>query len=313
MIQTSPSAEDCISRLLYVSGCPRSGTTVVGNLIGSAAAVEYAYEPALLHTLIPLVGPMERAGQAEAWKSLFETYCYEELLLGLLAGRGFNLNRNDDSYAANYYTEEEIEARLSRGFRKHELDEIAVHHQLAIKTPGVLPDLVRVAELYPEMHLIVVVRRPNDVLGSLLTRSWFDISPATRGIYLWPYREHRSVRIPHCISEELDDWWVNPSTTDLERAATYLVTQWSACEAARDASFVDYDALVANPESETVKNFERLGLEAGEKTSTIVSRLRPRSSLYPDLLVELDARLRDQLTDMAESMRRHAAHRTQEI
>lgn len=313
MIQTSPSAQACISRLLYVSGCPRSGTTVVGNLIGSASDVEYAYEPALLHTLLPLVGPMQSAGQADAWKALFETYCYEELLLGLLAGRAFNLNPNDDSYAGNYYTNGEIEARLSRGFRKHELDDIASGHRLAIKTPGVLPDLVRVADLYPEMRLLVVVREPNDVLGSLLSRRWFDISPTSSGIYLWPYREHRSVKIPRCIPRELDEWWVSPDTTDLDRAATYLLTQWRACETARVTAFIDYDALVASPDAQAAHLFGRIGVDRGEKTTAVLSQLRPRPSPYPDLLAELAPKLRDELVETGNNMRRQAAHREREV
>jgi len=312
MIQTSPSAKQSISRLLYVSGCPRSGTTVVGNLIGSASGVEYAYEPALLHTLLPLLDPMTRAGQSEAWKLLFETYCYEELLLGLLAGRSFNLNRHDDSYAGNYYMDEEIESRLSRGFRKHELDEIALGRRLTIKTPGVLPDLVRVAALYPTMQLVVVVRRPNDVLGSLLSRRWFDISPEARGIYLWPYREHRSVRIPHCISEELHDWWISPSTADVERAATYLLIQWKACRDARRVCYVDYDMLVSDPDTEVARLFGRLGIDAGKKTSAVASRLRPRSSAYPDFLAKLPPQLGGELIETAETMRREAGNREQE-
>jgi len=274
--------------------------------------VEYAYEPALLHTLLALLDPMFRSGQGEAWKSLFETYCYEELLLGLLAGRGFNLNRNDDSYAGNYYTTEEIEARLSRGFRKYELDEIAVGRRLAIKTPGVLPDLVRVAACYPEMQLVVVVRRANDVLGSLLSRRWFDISPETEGIYLWPYREHRSVKIPHCISEDLHDWWVSAGTADVERAATYLLTQWKACRGVRGILFVDYDDLVSDPSTKAALLFECLGIDAGEKTAAVVSQLRPRSTPYPDLLSELPPRLRDELVETAETMCDKAKHREQE-
>ena len=166
---------------------------------------------------------------------------------------------------------------------------------------------MEVAALYPTMRLVVLVRDPNDVLGSLLSRQWFDVSPATQEVYLWPFREHRTVKIPACISDELHEWWVSQSTTDAERAATYLLTQWGACDGAQGCSVVDYDRLVSDPPAQTKDVFTRLGLEASPKTSEIVARITPRATRYPDIMGALPKELRIRLLETAEAMQRLAA------
>ena len=292
MRQTSSNARGTVERMIYLSGCPRSGTTLVGNLIGSARGAEYDYEPATLHSLLSVLPDLRAAGQLDTWRLLFETYCHEELLLGNLAGRNFNLNPHDDSWVGHYRPLEEIAARQAKGWRKYELDALAAERTLVVKTPGVLPELAQVARLYPTLRLGVLLREPNDVLGSLLSRKWFDLSP---------YREVRGAKVPVCIPPELDRWWLD--AREVERAARYLLVQMTAALGVERAVVIDYDALVRAPEAEVEPLLHAFGLVPTPKTAEVAAGIAPRPSRYPDLVGQLPEPMQREIAETTDALR----------
>ena len=43
---------EVIGKSILIGGCGRSGTTILGKLIGSLEGIEYYFEPAFLHKFI---------------------------------------------------------------------------------------------------------------------------------------------------------------------------------------------------------------------------------------------------------------------
>ncbi len=60
---------------IWITGCARSGTTILGKILSSLKGVEYAYEPEALLGLLPLVHNIEK----KYWNHIFESYLIEDL------------------------------------------------------------------------------------------------------------------------------------------------------------------------------------------------------------------------------------------
>src|SRR5262249_27993660 len=110
----------------------------------------------------------------EQWKLLLESFVFEELLLQALAGRRLNLNKNDNSCVYHSRPPEEIAERLARTHRHHELFPRAMKYRLAFKMPETVPQLDRLRRYYPKMTFLVMLRRPESVIASLMERGWYS-------------------------------------------------------------------------------------------------------------------------------------------
>ena len=144
---------------ILVSGLPRSGSTLLGNILGSGKNVEYFFEPPLSSAMFNVIDQMDE----KIFRIFFDNYMQNELLSPALAGRGLNFNSNDDSYIYNYKTKEEIEARMSKSWRASELRDLTINHSIAFKTPGVSSQLIQLMKYYPEWNLVIIFRKYEDI------------------------------------------------------------------------------------------------------------------------------------------------------
>ena len=55
-IHINSQAFESINESILISGCGRSGTTIVGKLLHSFDNVDYFFEPPLTYTILPLLG-----------------------------------------------------------------------------------------------------------------------------------------------------------------------------------------------------------------------------------------------------------------
>ena len=117
----SKKAKDKCDNVIIISGCARSGTTILGKIISSFKNIEYSFEPPTIASLLALISTLPK----KEWKFLYETYLYEELLLNSLAGRGINCNRADDSSIYKVKSEKIINDRLKNSLRKKDAEKIA--------------------------------------------------------------------------------------------------------------------------------------------------------------------------------------------
>ena len=82
------------SKIIWLTGCARSGTTIIGNILGSMNGVEYFFEPDSLKSIFFIKNKMD----IKSWSLLFETYLYRDLINNSLNNRKVNLNKKEDSY-----------------------------------------------------------------------------------------------------------------------------------------------------------------------------------------------------------------------
>ncbi len=253
---------------ILITGLPRTGTTFFGNFLGSAQNVEYFFEPPMMPLLLNCINSVDRA----KWIQLFEGYCLDELLSQSIAGRRLNFNRGDDSFVYKFKDREEIEDRLKKSFRSSELESIIDSYTFAFKTPGVTEAISQLQELYPEWQVVVVFRKYEDVLASIVTKGWFDDSSPHQ---IKPSEKIGTSLVPLNVDEKWKTAW--PELSVIERSIVYMNTQLVGTRKIKNPIRLNYDEFVSDPEV-LLTCFERLNMEPTQETNELIASIRTREN-----------------------------------
>jgi hypothetical protein len=151
-------------RIILLTGAMRSGTSVLGKIIGSLQDVEFFYEPMIFVKL--LMNP--------ACSEMFDDYIYSDLIMPALAGRNLNLNRNDDSSIFNYKSENFIADRMARSWSADEIHSAYSGVGCLIKYPSYITQIASFSSSAFPLRKVFIFREPNGNLNSLLRKRWFS-------------------------------------------------------------------------------------------------------------------------------------------
>lgn len=279
-----------INNCIFICGCGRSGTSIMGSLIASHKNVQYCYDPPLLHRLIYFT----RNLNSEGWQELFESYLYTDVFMGAIAGRNLNFNRYDQSYVLHYKSKEEIESRLDRVARRAELADEAKKHTLCVKVTDALLQIKYIKTLYPGMRFIVMCRNANDTITSIVKQGWFSDKSISNTLAdnALPMRIYQGVNVALWVEDEEVDFWV--AATEIERATMYYVKLNSILlENMRLAIVVNYDKFVKCPQYVAKMLRKVLKLEEGEKTKDIIETITDNRKQIEYKLLSVSGELRD--------------------
>lgn len=271
MYQLSQNIHDKVRQSVIITGSARSGTSIFGKLVGSLKTVEYFFEPPTLFSLFSVMGDMPER-QA---RFLFDTFVYEDLLIGALSGRSINLRRQDDSSIHHTKTGEEIAHRLQAAARKREID--TQEASVVIKVPGFVYRVPQIAEILQLRRVLVLVREPESTINSLLGRSWFSDAVLLAGDITWPNRFDTRIPAPHWVPKNrLAEW---DTMTETDRAALYYITQTDLSAAALPNTLAfDYRQLISRPRVLLEHIADRLGLDFGPRTDALLSEVETQES-----------------------------------
>ncbi len=274
MLGIEGTARDVVGRAILITGTARSGTTMMGGLVQSLDGVEYIFEPPVLYTLMPLIDRIS----APDWQLLYETYLFEDVLLETLGGRRLNFNIHNDSHIHRTKSEDDIRKRLSKSRRRHELVAQAQASSIAYKMAGMIPFLPSLITLFPAMTAIVMLRRPDHVIASVLAKGWFADRSLRETPGVWPFRHHGGLAVPFWVPvDEIESWAV---AGEMERCARYYLYMYEPAPPP-SAIVIDYDAFVAAPVDTFGKLVARLGRTAGPKTAALLNEVAPQPAKAP--------------------------------
>lgn len=259
-----------VDRSIIISGCMRSGTTILGRIIYSMRDVEYVLEPPLMYSLFALLPEMEESH----WRLLFETHLYEEFLVNALAGRSINTNRSDDSSIFLCKSEDAVAERLSRSMRKKDAVLAAEASTVAFKTPSIVPFLPVLKKYYPGIRIIIVTRGATDIFNSLKGRRWFSDDTLRNEDLLYPNHFNNGLRIPYWVRQADHRRW--EAMDELNRIAYYYIRMNEAAQTIPGCITVKYGELLARPRETAAQLAETLGLRFGEKSDEIIASIKPR-------------------------------------
>ena len=187
----SEKAEETVGNAILVSGSARSGTTIIGKLLHSFEHVEYAFEPPMLFSMMPLITKIPEA----QWKLLYETYLYEEFFINALCGRSINCNCCDDSSIYSVKGAEQIKRRLNRSIGKVKAELLGADYTLAFKMPDIVPFVPLLLQYYPHTRVVIMIREAVGTLNSLIAKKWFAVENISANM-IWPFRLKQGEKIP---------------------------------------------------------------------------------------------------------------------
>jgi len=270
-LKLNSAAFEACNRAIVISGCGRSGTTTIGQVIHSMKGVEYCFEGP---TLVSLFAAMSRLRPPE-WKLLYETYLYEDFLINALSGRSLNCNEGDDSSIYKVKDAAVIHSRLSKSKKKGEAVAEAKRSRIAYKVPDIVPYLKRLRSFYPGSRLVLLRRDAEDTINSIVRKKWFSSEVLKAGISIWPNRTRGGLSVPYWIPVKDIDRWIR--FDEWNRAAYYYAFMTEAQHDLRDAIIVDYDRLVEHPKREIDSLAKKLGLAFGKRTDRIIASIDKRN------------------------------------
>jgi len=191
-------------KTVIITGIGRSGTSLVGQVIGSMRPVFYLFEPAITKYLTSF-----------PYSEIFTKILFEDYFLPLIHGRG-NMNDLDLSYVGNYEPIADIRARQINLQRRSD----AIEYIEKVKPFWVIKHtefhyLYEFAHAhFPGVRYINVFRNGLNVVSSAIGRGWFTDQFCNEDIVEPTFGDYR-VRVPQYINDPNDrilwqDW--NPAT-----------------------------------------------------------------------------------------------------
>lgn len=277
-----------VRQSILITGSARSGTSIFGKMLGSLEHVEYFFEPPTLFALFAMLNDLP---SREA-RFLFDTFVYEELLIGSLSGRAINLRSQDDSSIRHTKHKAEITRRLEGSARKSEIDTAAA--VIAVKLPDFVNRLTTIIQTLGVRQLVISVRDPRSTISSLLRRGWFTDAALRTGDITWPNRFEGRIPRPHWVPSDWHSSWDN--MTEADRAALYYISQTDLPKDLPHTTLIfGYHQMIAQPRALLAAVAQPLGLCFGPCTDNILDQVKVQKSTEDFDLAPLRSELRDRV------------------
>jgi len=236
---------------LFIMGAGRSGTTVLGQLIGSMRPVFYLFEPVLVRLFVPVLASNSKE-DATALATAFRAALYYDYFLPRVQGRRIDPNPKDMTYYKDYESDEMLSFQM--GFLNNTCAARswvnAEQPIFALKLPELQPLAPTLATLIPDAKFIHIIRNGLDVVASCVRLGWYGdtwmdlvavewVDPASGAPFY----------MPEDVKSVWKDW--NPAT---RAACVWRVTTQAGldfCSNNPQAMVVFYEALREGPHRHT--------------------------------------------------------------
>lgn len=289
-ISIAPHQTELLRDGVLITGAPRSGTTLLGKLVGSLERLEYHFEPPSLYMLAAAAAcgelPMPLAQQ------LLAVYLCEDLLLESVHGRGVNLRPGDDSQVLHRLQWGELHERWQQVCNRAEAIAFCQQRQLrlALKMPNLFDALELLRQTMPGLKIVVSVRNGVDVIRSIVYKGWVDDCGLQRD--LWPYAPQSGpVAVPYWVPEAYRQRWMTMNPTSRATLMWTVHAAWGLAQRGRaDVIEVRYEDLVASPWPVLEPLAVRLGHAPTLHTRRWIESIRPprQASALPDAVAAAD-------------------------
>lgn len=281
-LRHSAFVDDAIEDMVVVTGIPRSGTSIFGQLIGSFSTVEYAYEPPMVNFFDATL----RHGEIdpETVEDIFLPYLYFEHFAEYLHGRRYSFREGDFSYILGMKTVPELLEQWRTVNGLGDAIERAPDHTFSFKYPGFYDLLSVLYEATPSIKVIDLGRNLERIVASMYDKEWFfdhTLRPNSPG--RWPYHSTDSVQVPYLVDEDDADWWqeMSPSTRTVYVCNRFAEDRLTFLERYGDRETyeeVRYERFVECPNDVAEEVAEFLDLAPGQRTPDVIDSVKSTPS-----------------------------------
>ena len=269
-MKTTKIYDDAINNAVFVSGIPRSGTTVFAGLLATCRGVEYSYET-------PILGPVDLALRSdvslefqETLSVILQTHLVQDVLLNHLQGRNLNFRPDDATCIFNFKSYQDVMNRWkAESGAKNAVENLkAKGTRLLVKATGRFHAVQFLGASFPGLKILEIRRDLVRVAISIAERRWFSQNE----------QQENSVNsffltgdyIPYFLTaDQKQNWQKISDESRAARTAAYLA-ELSLKEAKKISSdqiqTVSYESLIREPDDVLTAVFEFCGLEPTEMT-----------------------------------------------
>ena len=162
------------NRLVVITGISRSGTSILGKIIGSLENVVYLFEPAIMRLLPPLA--VNSSIDIDLVSKVLEGILFEDYYLQSIQGRNLNIKKSENSFTGNYQQMKAIREKWSKYERRNDaLNDVYVGKFIfALKISELHPLLPILEKIFKGIKVIHIIRNGNAVISSSLKRGWYS-------------------------------------------------------------------------------------------------------------------------------------------
>lgn len=182
------------NRLIIITGVGRSGTTILGKILGSTKNALYVFEPAIIKYCSADFGLLG---------ALFEDY-----FLPQAQGR-LNPNPNDWTYYRNQVTDNELRRRWAYNNRRN--DALKWIEDNDIKFIIKMPEFHQYHDIFKSIYAnldikwINILRNGFDVINSALERNWYTDEYCNNNLIDWVWA--KDVNVPAFVDDQSKKMW----------------------------------------------------------------------------------------------------------
>lgn len=260
-----------LKKIIIIAGPARSGTSILGKILGSCKNTEYWYEPETFQYISTLYNKISK----KIWKILFERYITENLLR-LITGRSINFKKNENSSIFDLKSKKEIKKKLQNKLSELDLNDYLKKNQvnLIIKSPSV--ELNYLMKIFPKYKIIFTLRDHYEVINSLIKRKWFRNKNYLKTFL--PSVRIKNHNYPLWMKKKYLKFW-NGSNEET-KCAIYLLYCYDEARKFNNIIYFKYKESIDYPEKSSRLIIKKLGLKLSDQTLKIIKKVRkPKSSL----------------------------------
>ena len=292
------------NRLVLITGVARSGTTLMGKIIGSFDKAIYLFEPTTFFLIPPLIkkGSLSKKEGAELLKSIL----FEDFYLQMIHGRYVNFNKNDDSYIGNYTPENDVKKAWDDFERKSDVLEYLknIDYFFVLKAPSVHPFLDLVRDIFKGVKIIDIVRNGNDVVSSSMRRDMFSDMDLNERNVDWSFPTG-GLKVPWFIDEKdrvpFKDWNYQTRVAHMWNVLTEASINFSKDN--KDVFHLKYDDFIKNPISYLEKIESFLGRRRTSITDKHIESIKTYNYRdYPDISPDLSSPVKEKYINLQKKL-----------
>lgn len=249
-----------LNNTIWITGCARSGTTILGKILSTLKSVEYAFEPEYLYTLLPKIHSFDKRN----WLNLYNTYLIEELFFNLCNGRKINLKKIDESYIGHSLSSKDLKAKLKINISRIDFENFLKKNEknLVIKIPNISRNLVALEKYYPKNKFIITVRNGKLISNSIIKKKWFQNNNNLPLIY----------KNPDLFGKNINKKWLK--LNEKEKTEEYIKQVNKSCKKLKNKHVFVYENLIKDPDKEINKICKFLNLKKTIKTKEVIKTVK---------------------------------------
>ena len=257
-------------KVIWVSGNPRSGTSLLGKILASCKSCEYSFEPELLPYILSLNDTLKK----QKWKELYEGYIEEELFFNILVGRKINFREKEDSSIRVIKSKRDIKKKLLIKLSRVDLAKYLKKNKInfIIKFPAI--DIKRIISLYPQNKNVLIKRNIYSVISSLFKKKWFRNEKNIIESFL-PHKNINSKKYPYWFDKKYLKIW--KKSNEMTKCAIFVLVSENYYHKIKNYSLIEYEELISNPNKSIKRLTKKLDLQMTKNTLKILKTVKKSS------------------------------------